>query len=334
MNISFLIKRIASLDYSALFEVVAKMHKITKKSRLYLFYDIVHCGLKYQAGYMDYLIFRLDQVPKDKRDTYITRGKNDYIVKSLNTKDGMKILEDKSLLYKKLDDLIKREWLDLDVCSYSDFLAFYKAHDDFIVKPKCGIHGVGVELLKNDQDPKAIYDRLLKNEQKLIEERVKQDRELANIYPYSVNTLRLVTIRKNSDVTVVFACLRVGNDYANVDNLNHGGMAIIIDLQKGELIAPGTDRKDQVFYEHPITKVKIDGYKIPYLKEALELVKKAALRFDDLGYIGWDVAISETGPLIIEANEYPGHDIYQLPAHMAKDHIGLWPRFKKVLDAK
>ncbi len=35
-------------------------------------------------------------------------------------------------------------------------------------------------------------------------------------------------------------------------------------------------------------------------------------------YVGWDICITEKGFAVIEANEYPGNDLYQIP----KEDIG------------
>ena len=57
---------------------------------------------------------------------------------------------------------------------------------------------------------------------------------------------------------------------------------------------------------HPETGVSIDGFRIPFWQEAVELARDAHLRFDSFGYLGWDVAITPTGPKIIEANAWVG----------------------------
>ena len=53
---------------------------------------------------------------------------------------------------------------------------------------------------------------------------------------------------------------------------------------------------------------------------AAELVKKAAMVLPQVGYIGWDVAITENGPAIIEGNNYCAYDFPQLPDDG-------WPKF-------
>ena len=72
------------------------------------------------------------------------------------------------------------------------------------------------------------------------------------------------------------------------------------------------------------------GYQLPYVKEAVELCKKAALVVDDMRFIGWDVYVSPNGVGIVEGNDYPGYDFWQLPEH-TPDKIGLWPYYKSIV---
>ena len=79
-----------------------------------------------------------------------------------------------------------------------------------------------------------------------------------------------------------------------------------------------------------MTNTSIVGFKIPKYKEVIELAKKASLVVDEVRYVGWDIAVTDKGPVIIEGNEYPGHDIYQLPVHRT-NNIGVLPKFEESL---
>jgi hypothetical protein len=46
-----------------------------------------------------------------------------------------------------------------------------------------------------------------------------------------------------------------------------------------------------------------------------------------VGFIGWDVCLTPDGPVIVEGNDYPGHDLYQLPEH-THDKMGIWPKYQ------
>ena len=61
-----------------------------------------------------------------------------------------------------------------------------------------------------------------------------------------------------------------------------------------------------------ITGIKFDGFEIPYWDEIKKMVLEAALVNDKVNIVGWDVAISKDGPVIIEGNRGPGFDLVQV----------------------
>ena len=75
------------------------------------------------------------------------------------------------------------------------------------------------------------------------------------------------------------------------------------------------------FANHPKSNIKIDGFKIPYFDEVKEMVKKAALESDKILVVGWDVAITPSGPLIIEGNRRPGFDLVQVTSNRGRMDI-------------
>ena len=50
----------------------------------------------------------------------------------------------------------------------------------------------------------------------------------------------------------------------------------------------------------------------------------------EIGYVGWDVCLGPTAPCLIEGNDFPGHDLYQLPVHR-KGNTGLLPLFEEAM---
>ena len=61
-------------------------------------------------------------------------------------------------------------------------------------------------------------------------------------------------------------------------------------------------------------------------EEALEMVKDAIATKEVAGYLGWDIAISENGPMLLEVNNRPGAD--GLSTAYAQEGIGM----KHVMD--
>lgn len=54
---------------------------------------------------------------------------------------------------------------------------------------------------------------------------------------------------------------------------------------------------------HPDTGVALQDYLVPFFKESIEMVTKAHLYMYGIHSIGWDVAVTPDGPMLIEANE-------------------------------
>ncbi len=98
---------------------------------------------------------------------------------------------------------------------------------------------------------------------------------------------------------------------------------------EGIVYAEAIDHMDNIYYEHPISKEKIVGFNVPMFKEAVEMVKEAATVVPEMGYIGWDVAISEKGPVIVEGNCFPG--VFQVKPSLAKKKEGIIPKYNKVM---
>lgn len=319
------------MDYSQFFNVLKTVKKRTKKPYIVVFVDIVYSGIKYQAGYVDYLDFELYNVPHSKRNTFITRGVNNEYVKKLNNLATMKLLKDKTYFLTANPDLTRRTWINLKDVSYEEYQEFASNNSSVIAKPIDGICGRGISKYDlNNYSLKSTYDDMVANQRFLLEPYMIQHPTLMELHPNSLNSLRIVTIRKNGETTIPFACLRCGNGKV-VDNLNSGGFAARINIETGIIDSNGVGKYNAVAITHPISGVAFKGLQIPHFKKAIDLAIEASKRVPDLGYVGWDIAILEDGPIIIEGNEFPGHDIYQSPEFLGDAQIGYKPLFDSII---
>lgn len=82
-NIKYLIKRITKMDYKNMLNKINSIHKKTGKGRIYIFNDMRKCAVKYGAGYSDYDLFEMYNLNDEERDTYITRGRNNDLIKNI-----------------------------------------------------------------------------------------------------------------------------------------------------------------------------------------------------------------------------------------------------------
>lgn len=326
-KIKYVLNRIKKMNYQKMFNTIKEISKETKKSKLFIFNDMVYCGFKYQAGYSDYKLYKMYDMNKKERKTIVTRGINNSIVKKYNNPDYINYFENKALFNKLFNKYLNREWLFLEEASLEKFKKYAAHKKEIIVKPLSLSCGRGVEKISLvGKDLKKVYNSLLKSGQTLVEDVASQNAILNKIYPYSVNTLRVVTLNKK----IVCIFLRIGNKGNAVDNFNHGGMVAPVDITTGKINYPALDKNGNTYEYHPMTKEKIVGATIPMIEEVKKLCIDACQVVPEIGYVAWDVCLGPTKPCLIEGNDFPGHDLYQLPAHR-ENNIGLLPIFKKIM---
>ena len=331
-KINYLFTRIKRMSFGNMIDQAKLIHRKTSKPTFFILVDMVWCGFRYMAGYMDYVVFEFYNLNAKQRKTHVTRGKNNEFVKLLNDKNYWDIFNDKIEFNKRFAKYIKRGWLDLRNSSLEDFSSFVKKYPVIIVKPIDGKCGKGIEKITVDgeTDVKKLYSSLLENGQVLAEEFIRQHKDLMKLFPNSLNTLRLVTINYKGKVSLVFAGIRMGMGNSVVDNLNSGGLAAVIDKETGIISTPGADKIGETFEKHPDTGTEIIGFEIPKFAEAVATVKEAATVVPQIGYAAWDIAVSDDDVQLIEGNQYPGHDIYQMPCHIT-DGYGILPVLNKAI---
>lgn len=328
----YMIKRIFEMDFKAMFKTAKRVSKITKKSSMIILFDIIYCGFKYMAGYVDYEVFCFYSLNKEVRETMITRGINNRFVVALNNKNYTNLLDNKLLFNEKFNKYLKRDWLDLNKASFDDFVFFANSHKSFIAKPvdlACGRNIIKVNIDKYT-NLEEVYNSLIENKQFLLEDYIIQHPKMSQLYPVAVNTLRIVTVTKDKNTHIMFRSIRMGNSGNVVDNFNHGGLFTTIE-PNGVIAKPAVDKKGTIYESHPYTNTRIIGFEIPMFKEALEYVKEMCAEIPEVGYVGWDIALTENGPVVVEANPFPGHDIYQSKVHMNEDGTGMRKEFEKII---
>lgn len=332
-RIGYIIRCAVHLDYKNLFRTVRQAHTLSGKSRLWLLMDIVKCGFRYGAGHMDYLLCAFYDKTPAQRATFVTRGINNTVTGMLNDPAYYEAFDDKQKFYTAFAPYLHRAWLPIESASDVELTQFLASHEAFILKPKGAACGVGVEKRRREDFPTAQALRSYAKDAgaDLIEELVIQHPEMDRMTSGSVNTVRVMTVLTEDCPHILYASLRIGNSDRPVDNINAGGMFAPVDSDTGCLTCDAIDKDNKIYQNHPKTGCQIRGFQIPYWQEAKKMCLEAAAVVPQMGYVGWDVAITRDGPLLIEGNNMPGHDILpQMPMH-TPDKIGYLPEYKKYI---
>ncbi len=342
-KIKYVLARLRRMDFGSMGQLAADASARCGKPKAFIMLDMVWCGWRYQAGYTDYSLFQMDRANAKQRKTYVTRGVNDRLVSRFNDADYRHIFENKDEFNARFSAYLGRDWLrvprpdepDYDAKAETDKLAaFCAGKDEIVAKPRDGMCGKGVEILRvaDFADVPALCDYIQSIGAGVVEDVIVQHPDMAALYPGSINTLRMVTLNNGKAVTLVLAICRIGNG-DRVDNFLHGGVMTRIDVDTGKLKYVCVDQNNNTYETHPITGVPFVGYPIPMWRECVELAKKAAEVVPQVGYVGWDLAVTPDGPVLVEGNEFPGHCLYQLPPH-TPDNYGVLPLFEKAIDAR
>ena len=300
---------------------------------IFVVFDMINCAVKYQAGYMDYALFEMYNLSNAQRKTVVTRGINNSFIKRFNDPEFRYIFNDKRIFNSKFSDFINRRWLDVEKADNKALEDFIKLNPQFLAKPATGMCGKGIEKLNASDfsSVKELKAHLVENKLLLLEEILIQHPVMSRLHPHSVNTCRVITLFKDGKAHVVAAYLRIGCG-SHVDNFNSGGMVVPVNEETGEITYPAINKSGEVFELHPLTNIAINGFKIPLWDEVRTTALKASSVVPQVGLVGWDVALTDKGVVIIEGNDFPGHDIYGLPVHR-KDGIGVLPKFEKIINS-
>lgn len=205
-----------------------------------------------------------------------------------------------------------------------------------IIKPARESQGHGVQIFSaqdgvTDLDGKTVA-QLFKEYKKdfLVQEWVKQHKDMAALNPTSVNTMRILSYRSGMEVLIIYSVVRIGRNGAVVDNQCAGGISTTIS-KEGKLgkEAFGGYSKDNILATD--TGVVLDGYQLPSYDKVIEMVKRLHLKLPYFNLVGWDMAVQEDGePVLIEFNTNPGLSQSAFKSGMGEytERIirELWPR--------
>ena len=209
--------------------------------------------------------------------------------------------------------------------------------DSFFVKPddaNCG--KMAFRVTRQDgtwfaEGQKLTQEQLLRSDVNFVfQPLIVNHPDIRILNPSTLNTLRIVTCitKKGNYELWAPGVLRVGRADRSVDNFHQGGVAVGID-EIGRLKQYGYSQDHELRYakiaRHPDTEHEFLGHVVPMYQEAVELCLKTHRLFPTLKAIGWDVAITPSGPMLLEAN----HD-WDLEFIEIVHHQGCRARFLEI----
>jgi len=186
----------------------------------------------------------------------------------------------------------------------------------FIKRTEASLGGKGIFKLSQENmdsqigNTETLFNEILKSNY-LFQEVVVQHEEINKLNPSCLNTIRFDTFtNRQSESKVLSSFIRLGVNKAIVDNVSSGGVYVGVNIADGKLYAEAhsdfTHGRAKTYTIHPQTNCKFIGYQLPFFTEAKQLAIEAAQHLKQVRLIGWDIAITPEGPVLIEGNDTPG----------------------------
>lgn len=301
-----------------------------KQNPVLTLYDYLHKKHKYGIKTADYLKWGLDSIPFANLASYVTYGEYvDVIENKINNDlEAQKILRDKGTTLRRLPPhLLKREFLDLRHCDFEDFYSFVNRHKKIVVKVYNSAMGNQVNVvdteweqltgLPNKEKLEKVFADYKRNSLYIIEEYIHQHHEWSRINPDCVNTIRVHTV-KAADGTYE-ACwhwlARFGRKGESIDMRN--AFVMLVDPESGRIITDALDegvvggrnwflsRESRMKEMNEAANVRFKDIAVPFKDEIMKAAEEAAALFPEITLIGWDIALTEDGPAIVEGNGFP-----------------------------
>jgi hypothetical protein len=149
----------------------------------------------------------------------------------------------------------------------------------------------------------------------MLQDMIRMDSELAPYSPTAVGTFRIVTCQTPAGIRPLYCLWKIPGANSMADNFWRTDSLIAnIDIDSGKITrcqqAKGLDAKEVDV--HPDTDQPLVGLKIPKWEMIATAALNAAALFQQSRIIGFDIALSDTGPVIIEANSNPDHGLFQV----------------------
>ncbi|MGF1608830.1 MAG: sugar-transfer associated ATP-grasp domain-containing protein [Kiloniellales bacterium] len=286
----------------------------------------------------------LKREPRErKRQSTIGKKALIALQRRINPEEAAELVEDKSLFYPLCRDRglpiprLYAVWAPdggrtaegVALRTDSDWSALFDSlkAQEIVIKPSLGVYGCGIRFLRHcgqswrDADGRSLsaadvlqdlrqdpdFDRFV------IQERVTPHASLVDLSATDyLQTLRVITgVTGDSDVHILCAEQKIICGTATTSNFAWGatGNAVSdVDLASGKLGPVFIAREDGVGMDpiarHPVTGKSFDGFVVPLWDETCDLCRNAALAFLPLRTIGWDVAATPHGPVLIEGNAW------------------------------
>ena len=288
--------------------------------RTIILLDLIWCRLRYRIKLKEYVIYEFYNIPGILRKTYVSIKTYESYKRYLYSPSILHILNNKKLLFERLKNYLGREVIDADDASFKDFETFALKHSDFLARKanKSFLTSQKIYHLKDFRSQAFMLDKMKADKNVIVEALFKQDPLLDKISNNLV-TIIIITICNPSSrrISIVSACIKFRENETTINGY--------IDVKSLSVKGHLRDNNNRIYPKD------VNGYEIPSLKKAFDLVKVLASELDEIREIEWSICLTDKGEAyLVDANASEDLVFEQTPEYL-KNRVGLKPFYKRQL---
>lgn len=305
--------------------------------------------IKYGIGAKSFALFDLAKKPRATWSDYIIDEEFKKIVRNISPPEARIIADNKFVFYEHcvkhhietipiiaiFTNNEKNKLSDITTIEVSSDFKTVLGDGSFFAKKLAGSHGEGAfsfEVKDSNvywQQKKGSLQEFFAfcsasigcNETLIFQPKISNHCKIRELTAAKgLSTIRIITTYNNGNFSIVGACFRILVNDSDVDNFSHGmsgNLTAAVAIDTGILFAARGSSSSvwPIMMDvsiHPKSKVHIVGFELPLWKECITTVQNAHIALKELKTVGWDIAITESGIKVVEANWRYDVDIAQV----------------------
>jgi hypothetical protein len=282
-----------------------------------------------QVGFQDYIDYDFAILTPAERATFMTHPVSNELSQKYDHPDHRHVFQDKVEFDRVFAEHLHREWMVVEQGNADQVRAFAQRLGTIVTKEPVGQAGTGVHRYHaaDVADWADFHRGLLERGELLIEEVIVQHPDLAAVCPGTVNTTR-VTAFFDGEQTHILAMAQKFGRGAVSDQMTFGGFYTMLD-ENGHAVGAGYDSHAHVHEFHPESGFRIADFQLPMMAEVRAFVDRVARVVPQVQYVGWDIVVTPTGPVLVEGNW--GAGVYENKPSVTGIRTGHKPRYREAI---
>jgi glutathione synthase/RimK-type ligase-like ATP-grasp enzyme len=328
-RLRYLAGRARRIDFGSVLERAKEASEEHDRWRPRIVADMLwQAGFK-NVGFQDYIDYDFAILTKAERATYMTHPVSNQLSQKYDHPDFRHIFQDKVAFDRVFSEHLHREWMVVEEGNADAVRGFAERHGTIVTKEPVGQAGTGVHRYHaaEIEDWEGFHRGLLERGELLIEEVIVQHDDLAAVCPGTVNTTR-VTAFFDGEKTHILAIAQKFGRGAVSDQMTYGGFYTMLD-DEGRSQGKGYDSHGHIHEFHPESGVRIPDFQLPLMDEVTAFVDRVARVVPQVQYVGWDIVVTPTGPVLVEGNRAAG--VYENKPSATGIRTGHKPRYRAAI---